>query len=304
MSHRQILFVILGLMAGMFLSALDQTIVTTSIRTIADDLDGLSLQAWVTTAYLVTSTISTPIYGKLSDLFGRRGLFLTGICIFLLGSLLSSLATSMIELSAFRAIQGLGAGALMSLPLAIMGDILAPRERAKYQGFFLAVFGIASVIGPLIGGLFAGADTILGITGWRWVFLVNLPVGAVAIVVVLRLLHYPFTKRPSRVDWGGAFSVVLTMLPLLLVAEQGREWGWLSGAALLCYGIAAVGLVSFILFERAMGEAAIIPLALFRLPTFRMAIIIGIFVGFAMFGGLGMFRLFLQIVAGYTAQQA
>ncbi len=147
MSHRQILLVIYGLMAGMFLSSLDQTIVGTAIRTIGDDLHGLDQQAWVTTAYLIASTITTPIYGKLSDVFGRRPLYIFGIAVFIIGSLLSTMSTSMIMLAAFRAFQGIGAGALMSLPLAIMGDILAPRERAKYQGYFLAVFGISSVIG-------------------------------------------------------------------------------------------------------------------------------------------------------------
>ena len=170
MTHRQILFVIFGLMAGMFLSALDQTVVGTSMRTIGDDLDGLSLQAWVTTSYLIVATISTPIYGKLSDIFGRRPLFIIAISIFLLGSLLAGFSTSLYELAIFRAIQGLGAGGLMALPLTIMGDMLAPRERAKYQGYFLAVFGISSVIGPLIGGFFAGTSEILFVAGWRWVF--------------------------------------------------------------------------------------------------------------------------------------
>src|SRR6195952_891584 len=154
MSHRQILVVIFGLMAGMFLSALDQTVVGTAIRTIGDDLHGLNQQAWVTTAYLITSTIATPIYGKLSDLFGRRPLYIFAITVFVLGSLLSSFSNSMLMLAAFRAIQGIGAGGLMSLPLAIMGDMLAPRERAKDQGSFLAVFGVSSLIGPLMGGLF------------------------------------------------------------------------------------------------------------------------------------------------------
>ncbi len=144
MTHRQILLVIYGLMAGMFLSSLGQTVFGTAIRTIGDDLHGLDQQAWVTTAYLITSTIATPIYGKLSDIFGRRPLYIFGIVVFILGAVLSSMSTSMLMLAAFRAVQGIGAGALMSLPLAIMGDILAPRERAKYQGYFLAVFGISS----------------------------------------------------------------------------------------------------------------------------------------------------------------
>ena len=158
MSHRQIMTILSGLMAGMFLAALDQTIVATSIRTIADDLQGLSVQAWVTTAYLITATISTPLYGKLSDLYGRRPLFLTAISIFVLGSALSGFATSMTQLAAFRAFQGLGAGGLFSLALTIIGDIVPPRERAKYQGYFLAVFGTSSVLGPVIGGFFAGQD--------------------------------------------------------------------------------------------------------------------------------------------------
>ena len=205
MSHRQILLVIYGLMAGMFLSSLDQTIVGTAIRTIGDDLHGLNDQAWVTTAYLITSTIAVPIYGKLSDIFGRRPLYIFGIVVFLLGSLLSSFSTSMLMLAAFRAFQGIGAGALMSLPLAIMGDILAPRERAKYQGYFLAVFGISSVIGPLIGGLFAGANQILFITGWRWVFLINVPIGIVALAHGARrsCTCRSSTSPPSRASTGG-----------------------------------------------------------------------------------------------------
>ena len=220
MTHRQILFVIFGLMAGMFLSALDQTIVGTSMRTIADDLDGLSLQAWVTTAYLIVSTISTPIYGKLSDIFGRRPLFLIAITIFLVGSLAAGFSESMYQLAIFRAIQGMGAGGLMALPLTIMGDILAPRERAKYQGYFLAVFGISSVIGPLVGGLFAGADEILFVTGWRWVFLINIPIGIVALGVVVRFLHIPGQVRREnvRIDWLGAAAVIVAAVPLLLVA--------------------------------------------------------------------------------------
>ena len=162
-THRQIVLIIIGLMSGMFLAALDMTIVSTSIRTIADDLSGLSIQAWVTTAYLITSTISTPLYGKLSDLYGRRRFFILAISLFVIGSALCGLATSMYQLAAFRAFQGLGAGGLFSLALAIIGDIVPPRERARYQGYFLAVFGSSSVLGPVVGGFFAGQETLLAL---------------------------------------------------------------------------------------------------------------------------------------------
>ncbi|ROP58805.1 MDR family MFS transporter [Curtobacterium sp. ZW137] len=307
MSHRQILLVIYGLMAGMFLSSLDQTIVGTAIRTIGDDLHGLDQQAWVTTAYLIASTITTPIYGKLSDVFGRRPLYIFGIAVFILGSLLSTMSTSMIMLAAFRAFQGIGAGALMSLPLAIMGDILAPRERAKYQGYFLAVFGISSVIGPLIGGLFAGASTILGVTGWRWVFLINVPIGVGALLMVIAFLHLPKfgdAKAKPRIDWWGATSVIATLVPLLLVAEQGRTWGWGSAGAIACYVIGAVGLVAFLVIETLMKDDAIIPLKLFRSSVFSMATILGFLVGFAMFGAMLTIPLYLQIVTGLTPTES
>jgi len=305
MSHREILFVIFGLMAGMFLSALDQTVVGTAIRTIGDDLHGLSEQAWVTTGYLILSTISTPIYGKLSDIFGRRPLFIIAILIFIAGSILATFSTSMLELAAFRAIQGLGAGGLMSMPLAIMGDMLAPRERAKYQGYFLAVFGISSLVGPLVGGLFAGADQILWIDGWRWVFLINVPIGLIALAMVLRFLHLPKRSRGSaRIDWWGAAGVIVALVPLLLVAEQGRDWGWGSAAAIACYVIGGVGIIAFIFIEIAMKDDALIPIKLFRSSTFSMATIIGVLVGFGMFGAMLTLPLYLQIVLGSTPTES
>lgn len=306
MTQREILLVVIALMCGMFLSALDQTIVSTAIRTIGDDLHGLNQQAWVTTAYLIASTISTPIYGKLSDLFGRRPLYIFGIGTFLLGSLLSSFSTSMAMLAAFRGVQGIGAGALMSLPLAIMGDMLSPRERAKYQGFFLAVFGTSSVIGPLIGGLFAGTPHILWIAGWRWVFLINVPIGIVALGMVLRFLHLPRfgEHKHPRIDWFGAAAVIVTLVPALLVAEQGRDWGWDSATAITCYVVSAIGLIAFLIIERRMGADAIIPMTLFRSYTFSMATILGFLVGFAMFGAMLTLPLYLQIVKGLTPTES
>jgi EmrB/QacA subfamily drug resistance transporter len=304
LSHRQILFIIFGLMAGMFLSSLDQTIVGTSIRTIADDLDGLSLQASVTTAYLITSTVMTPIYGKLSDIFGRRPLFLIAISVFLLGSLLAGTAQSMFELAGYRALQGIGAGGLMALPLAILGDILAPRERAKYQGYFLAVFATSSVLGPLIGGLFAGTPEILFVDGWRWVFLVNLPVGAIAVLLVVRFLHVPHTRHRVKIDWWGATTIVVGLVPLLLVAENGRDWGWGSPLAIGCYAVGALGLAAFVAVERLMGDAALIPLKLFRHPTFSMVTVLGVLVGFGMFGAMMTLPLYLQLVNGASPTES
>src|SRR5665648_292251 len=251
MTHRQILTILGGLMMGMFLAALDQTIVATAIRTIGDDLHGLSLQAWVTTAYLITSTIATPLYGKLSDIYGRKPLYLISIALFLFGSLLSGTATSMYQLAGYRAVQGLGGGGLMSLAITILGDLLSPRERAKYQAYILAVFGTSSVLGPIIGGFFAGVPSVLGITGWRWIFLVNVPLGVAGFFVIWRVLHLPPLHRVThRIDWPGALALPGGLVPLLLVAEQGRRWGWGSPRALACYGAGVVGLALFLLAER------------------------------------------------------
>jgi len=305
MTHQQILLVIYGLMAGMFLGALDQTIVGTAIRTIGDDLHGLNQQAWVTTAYLITSTIATPIYGKLSDIFGRRPLYLFAIIIFIVGSAASSFSTSMIMLAAFRAFQGIGAGGLMSLPLAIMGDILSPRDRAKYQGYFLAVFGISSVIGPLVGGIFAGAHQILWISGWRWVFLINVPIGIIAVIMVFAFLHLPkFQSRRVRIDWWGATTVITTLVPLLLVAEQGRDWGWASAGSIACYVVGGVSAVLFVIIEVLMKDDAIIPMKLFRSGVFSMATILGVLVGFGMFGAMLTIPLYLQIVTGLSPTES
>ncbi|RNI25532.1 DHA2 family efflux MFS transporter permease subunit [Flexivirga caeni] len=286
----------MGLMLGMFLAALDQTIVSTAIRTISDDLHGLSIQAWVTTAYLITSTISTPIYGKLGDLYGRKKLFLFSITVFVIGSLACSFVTSMYELAAFRAFQGIGAGGLMSLALAIIGDIVPPRERAKYTGYFMAVFGTSSVLGPVVGGFLAESHSILSITGWRWVFLVNVPIGIVAFFVVVKTLHLPHIRREARIDWWGAITLVVCLVPALTVADQGQTWGWGAGKSIVCYVIAAIGLISFIAVEAKMGNDALIPLRIFKLRAATVTIIASVIVGMAMFGGITMLPLYMQIV--------
>ncbi|SUA72964.1 Multidrug-efflux transporter 3 [Nocardia otitidiscaviarum] len=298
-THRQILTILSGLMLGMLLGALDQTIVSTSIRTIADDLQGYSLQAWVTTAYLITATLATPLYGKLSDMYGRKPFYLAAITLFIAGSLMCTLAQSMYQLAAARAFQGLGAGGLMSLALTILGDIVSPRERARYQGYFLAVFGTSSVVGPVLGGLISGQNEILGITGWRWVFLVNVPIGLVALAVVSRVLRLPKVER-SRVpvDWFGVLMLAIGIVPLLVVAEQGREWGWSSGGSLACYLIGALGILGFIAVEARQGDAALIPLRTFKNSTFALGVVISFVVGMAMFGGITLLPQYLQVVQG------
>ena len=304
MTHRQIMLVLVGLMSGMFLSALDQSVVGAAMRTIADDLKGLELQAWVTTAYLITSTISTPIYGKLGDIFGRRRLFIVAITIFIFGSLLCGTASDMFQLAAWRAVQGIGAGGLFTLALTVLADIVPPRERARYQGMFLAVFGTSSVLGPIIGGLFAGADQILWINGWRWVFLINLPIGLAALAMVVSFLHVPHTPKNHRIDWWGAATIIVAVVPLLLVAENGRDWGWDSALSIGMYVTGALGIVAFIFAERAAKHEALLPLTLFKSRTFSMSTILGVIIGVGMFGGMMTLPLLLQIVMGATPTEA
>ncbi|WP_430330676.1 MDR family MFS transporter [Rhodococcus sp. ACT016] len=303
-THRQILAILSGLLLGMFLAALDQTVVATAMRTIADDLNGYSLQAWVTTAYLITATLVTPLYGKLSDIYGRKSFFMAAIVLFVLGSILCTFAQSMYMLAVFRAVQGLGAGGLFSLALAIIGDIVPPRERARYQGYFLAVFGTSSVLGPVIGGVLSGQESILGIAGWRWVFLVNVPIGLVALAVVWRVLHLPPVHRPMRIDWWGALVLAIGLVPLLVVAEQGRDWGWSSPQALTCYAIGVVGILGFVAVEYAMGDSALFPLHFFRNQTFALGVLISFLVGAVMFGAITVIPQYLQVVKGSTPTTA
>jgi len=304
LTHKQILTILTGLMLGMFLAALDQTIVATAIRTIGDDLHGLSAQAWVTTAFLITSTIATPLYGKLSDIYGRKPLFMIAITIFLVGSALCGLAQNMYMLAVFRAFQGIGAGGLFSLALAILGDLVAPRERARYQGYFLAVFATSSVLGPVIGGFFAGQQSILGITGWRWIFYINVPIGLIALVVVNRTLHLHQERRSHRIDWFGATALIVGLVPLLIIAEQGRLWGWASPIAFACYLIGVAGIVSFVYVESRMGDDALIPLRLFRSRNFAVGSGQSIVIGVGLFGGIASIPLYLQIVKGASPTEA
>jgi EmrB/QacA subfamily drug resistance transporter len=304
LTHRQILTVLSGLMLGMFLASLDQTIVSTAMRTIADKLNGQTAQAWVTTAYLVTSTVATPLYGKLSDLYGRKPFYIFAISIFIVGSILCGFAHSIYELAAYRALQGVGAGGLMSLAFAIIGDMVPPRERGRYQGYFMSVFATSSVLGPVLGGFFAGQSTILGIDGWRWIFYINVPIGILALVVVSKVLSMPRKRSEHRIDYLGAALLTLAVVPVLLVAEKGREWGWASGLSIGMLLLAIVAVLLFIPRERAMGEEAILPLRIFSSGVFSLSSTVAFLVGIAMFGGLTSLPLYLQIVRGESPTRA
>lgn len=305
LSHRQVLVVLSGLLLGMFLAALDQNIVATALRTIGDDLDGQSAQAWVTTAYLVTSTVTTPLYGKLSDTYGRKPFYLFAIAVFVVGSMLCGTADSIYQLAGYRAIQGVGAGGLMALAFAIIGDIVPARERGRYIGYFMSVFATASVLGPVLGGFLAGADSLLTITGWRWIFYVNVPVGVLALLVVFRVLNLPHLPRQNlRTDYWGAALLSATVIPLLLVTAEGRQWGWSSPLTLCTITLSLGSLAAFVRVQQRMGEDAILPLRVFSSSAFTVGSTVSFIVGMALFGGLAALPLYLQIVRGQSPTAA
>ncbi|WP_327690936.1 MDR family MFS transporter [Streptomyces sp. NBC_00461] len=283
-----------ALLLGLLLAALDQTIVSTALPTIVSDLGGLEHLSWVVTAYLLASTAATPLWGKLGDQYGRKRLFQIAIVIFLIGSALCGMAQNMPQLIAFRAVQGLGGGGLIVLSMAIVGDVVSPRERGRYQGLFGAVFGATSVLGPLLGGLFTQH------LSWRWVFYINLPVGVVALAVIASALHIPRKATPHVIDYLGTFLIASVATCLILVASLGgTTWGWGSAQIVGLIVLGVVLVVAFVAVERRAAEP-VLPLKLFRIRTFTLSAIISFIVGFAMFGAMTYLPTFLQVVQGVT----
>jgi EmrB/QacA subfamily drug resistance transporter len=303
-THREIMVILGGLMTGLLLAALDQTIVSTALKSIVEDFNGLNHYTWVVTAYLLTSTASTPLYGKISDIYGRRVVFQFAIVTFLIGSFLAGASQDMNQLIATRALQGLGAGGLMALTFVIIGDIVPPRERGRYQGYFGAVWGLSSVAGPLLGGFFSDHATILGITGWRWIFYINLPFGIAALLITSAVLHIPKVKREHKIDYLGAvLMVVATVSILLTVSIYGPEHGWLDPRT-IAYFIAGIVLVVLFIYWESKAQEPILPLELFKNHTFTLTSILGAVIGAGMFGAIVMLPLYLQVVKGASATEA
>ncbi len=287
--------VLIAVMSGLFFGALDGTIVSTALPTIVGDLGGLSQAPWISVGFLLTQTIATPIVGKLSDIYGRKETFQATIVLFLVSSLLCGAAQSMTQLVAFRSLQGIGAGGLLTLPLAIVGDLLPPAERARYQGYTAGTFALAALVGPLLGGF------IVDVTNWRWVFLINLPFGLVSMALVQRFLFIPREPTRRTVDVLGAVLLSVATGPLVVaLLWSGRAWGWTAGGTLTLLAVSLVGLIVFVIVESRLEEP-ILTLDLFRNPVIRPTMIGGFVAGMAIYALNSYSPLFLQVVRGVSA---
>jgi EmrB/QacA subfamily drug resistance transporter len=294
-SAREIRLVMVGLVITMMLAMLDNLIVGTAMPTIVGDLHGANHLSWVVTSYTLATAAATPIWGKLGDLYGRKGTFLTSIVIFLIGSALAGLSQNMNEMIAFRALQGLGAGGLMVGVMSIMGALVSPRERGKYQGMFAAVMALATIGGPLLGGF------ITDHFSWHWIFYINLPLGAVALAVVMITLHLPKVRSNAKVDYLGAALLTIGITSLVLITTWGgTQYAWGSKHIIGLIVLAAASLIAFCYVEARVQEP-MLPLGLFRNRDFTVVSIVGFIVGFQMFGGVTFLPQYQQIVQGASA---
>ncbi|MFJ5261058.1 MDR family MFS transporter [Streptomyces sp. NPDC088387] len=292
---RSVRVVILALMIAMMLAMLDNMIIGTAMPTIVGELGGLEHLSWVVTAYTLATAASTPIWGKLGDLYGRKGSFLASIVIFLAGSALSGMAQDMGQLIGFRAVQGLGAGGLLVGVMAIIGDLVSPRERGKYQGMMAGVMALAMIGGPLVGG------TITDNWGWRWAFYINLPLGIVALALVIAVLHLPKKRSQARIDYPGAALLTVGITAIVLVTTWGgTEYAWTSARIMELIGIGVAALVGFVYWQTKAAEP-ILPLHIFRNRNFTLMAVIGFVTGFVMFGATLFLPLYQQSVQGASA---
>ena len=297
-THRQIMLVMSGLMMGLLLASLDQTIVSTALTTISEHFHRVDLYSWVVTSYLLASTIVVPLYGKLGDLFGRKIVLQVAIVLFLLGSALCGLAQNMAELIFMRALQGLGGGGLLVVTMAAIGDVIPPAERGRYQGLFGGVFGLATVVGPLIGGF------LVEHFSWRWIFYINLPLGIIALLVIGAVFKPHVAHVKHKIDYPGAAYLALALTCIVLFTTQGGTILPWSSAQLWCtlaFGLIAI--VGFI-YEESIAAEPIIPLELFRERTFLLSCLIGLVIGMSLFGSVTFLPLYLQVVKGSTPSQA
>ncbi|MGY5106982.1 MDR family MFS transporter, partial [Streptomyces sp. 900105245] len=292
---RSVRVVLLALMLAMLLAMLDNMIVGTAMPTIVGELGGLEHLSWVVTAYTLATAASTPIWGKIGDMYGRKGAFLTSIVIFLLGSVLSGMAQDMGQLIGFRAVQGLGAGGLMVGVMAIIGDLIPPRERGKYQGMMAGVMALAMIGGPLVGG------TLTDHLGWRWAFYINVPLGIVALVAITAVLHLPKKRAAHSIDYFGAALLTVGITSIVLVTTWGgTEYAWDSAVIMELIGIGVAALVGFVFWQTKAAEP-IVPLHIFRNRNFTLMSVIGFITGFVMFGAVLFLPLYQQSVQGASA---
>jgi EmrB/QacA subfamily drug resistance transporter len=294
---RQRMLIMVGVLVGMLVAAVNQTSVTTVLPTIAKDLHGLNLYTWVFTANMLASAVAVPIFGKLSDIYGRRRLFITGVSIFLAGAVACGVAQSMEQLIGARAIQGIGMGAIMPLAMAIIADIIPATERGKWQGIMGAVFGLAMVLGPLAGGAIADAF------GWRWIFFANIPLGLLALLTIVTQLHLPFHAKEAKIDWLGAGTFTGALVALLLAMSQGGSWGWDSPRIVGLFALGALLLAAFAVVERRAADP-MIPLGLLAERNVLVTTIAGVMVGAGMFAGILYIPLFMQSVVGVSSSSS